>query len=147
MKKVEFVIKRGSLAGKPGTTAYAIVRSLTYPVPGAAQMDVLSPSRELFFWYRRMANAGNWNKRAFYEEYVPRFLKEIKSSPAARAALEDLARRSRDGETIALACFCADESMCHRSIVVGILAGAGADVRTDGNRDYSFYHDMYQDIA
>ena len=85
MKKVEFVIKRGSLAGKPGTTAYAIVRSLTYPVPGAAQMDVLSPSRELFFWYRRMANAGNWNKRAFYEEYVPRFLKEIKSSPAARA--------------------------------------------------------------
>ena len=37
--------------------------------------------------------------------------------------------------------------MCHRSIVVGILAGAGADVRTDGNRDYSFYHDMYQDIA
>lgn len=136
-----------SLTRNPGTAAYAIVRSLTYPVPGATQMDVLSPSRDLFFWYRRMVNAGKWNKRAFDEEYVPRFLKEIKSSPAAKAALEDISRRSRNGETIALACFCADESMCHRSIIAGILAGAGADVKTDSGKDYSFYYDMYRNLA
>lgn len=128
----------------PDATRYAIVRSMSRPVAGCAQLDVLSPSRDLFFWYRRMANVGKWDKQAFDEEYVPRFLREIKSSPAARQALKDLWRRSRDGEIIVLACFCQDESMCHRSIVAGLLSGTGAEVRTDSGKDYSAYYEMYR---
>lgn len=135
------------LAQNPGASCYAIVRSMTYPIAGVAQLDVLSPSKDLFFWYRRMEKAGKWDKRAFDDEYVPRFLKEIRSDLAARRTLNDLRRRSRDGEHIALACYCGDESMCHRSIVAGLLSGAGTEVRTGTGRDYSAYYGQYRALA
>lgn len=135
------------LAQDLGVTCYAIVRSMTYSITGVAQLDVLSPSRDLFFWYRRMAKTGKWGRRAFDDGYVPCFLREIKSDPVARRTLNDLRRRSNDGEHIALACYCGDESMCHRSIVAGLLSGAGVDVRTDSGRDYSAYYAQYKALA
>lgn len=135
------------LAPDPGVTCYAIVRNMTYPITGVAQLDILSPSRDLFFWYRRMEKAGKWGRRAFDDEYVPCFLREIKSDLVARRTLNDLRRRSRNGEHIALACYCGDESMCHRSIVAGLLSGAGVDVRTDSGRDYSAYYAQYKALA
>jgi len=135
------------LAQGPGVTCYAIIRSMTYPIANVAQLDVLSPSKDLFFWYRRMEKAGKWNRHAFDDEYVPRFLAEISSNPAARRTLNDLIRRSRDGEHIALACYCGNESMCHRSIVAGLFSGTGVDVRTDSGRDYSAYYAQYRTLA
>lgn len=135
------------LAQDPGVSCYAIVRSMTYPIANVAQLDVLSPSKDLFFWYQRMAKAGKWDKRAFDDEYVPRVLKEIRSDLAARRTLNDLRRRSRDGEHIALACYCGDETMCHRSIVAGLLSGAGTEVRTGTGRDYSAYYGQYRALA
>lgn len=131
------------LAQGPGVTCYAIVRSMAYPIANMSQLDVLSPSKDLFFWYRRMEKAGKWDRHAFDDEYVPRFLTEISNDPAARQALRDLWHRSRDGEHIALACYCGDESMCHRSIVAGLLSGTGAEVRTGSGKDYSAYYAQY----
>lgn len=135
------------LAQDPGVSCYAIVRSMTYPIANVTQTDVLSPSKDLFFWYRRMAKAGKWGRRTFDDGYVPCFLREIKSDLVARRTLNDLRRRSRSGEHIALACYCGDESMCHRSIVAGLLSGAGVDVRTDSGRDYSAYYAQYKVLA
>lgn len=143
MVEITSVNRLRRLARDPGAFCYAIVRSMTCPIANVSQLDVLSPSKDLFFWYRRMASAGKWDRRAFDEEYVPRFLTEIKSNPAARQALADLRRRSQEGERIVLACYCADESMCHRSIIAGLLSGAGVEVRTDSGRDYSAYYGRY----
>lgn len=131
------------LANTPNVSCYAIVRSMTYPIANVSQLDVLSPSRDLFFWYRRMAKAGKWDKRAFDAEYAPRFLREIRNNPAARETLKDLWSRSRNGEHIVLACYCDNESMCHRSIVAGLLSGTGAEVKTDSGADYSAYYEQY----
>lgn len=124
--------------------AYAIVRSMKHPSDWLVQLPVLSPSTGLFFDYRRMANAGTWNARSFEERYVPRFLEEMRS-PEARAELNRLYRLDRQGATVALCCFCRDESLCHRSIIAGLLQGVGANVRVDGGADYSRYWSMFLD--
>ena len=132
---------------KDGTdTCIAIVRSMRNPIAGVTQLDVLSPSRQLFYWYLDQSRAGCWNRDAFENGYLPRFLKEIRTNPAAGRALKSIWSRSRAGENIALGCFCADETTCHRSIIAGLLSGSGADVRTETGRDYSEYWKIYQAI-
>lgn len=123
--------------------AFAIVRSMRNPSERLRQLDVLSPSRELFFEYRRLESAGEWNAEAFRTMYVPRFLREMRA-PEARDALNRLYAADRDGRTVALACFCRDERLCHRSVVAGLLQGAGANVRLPSGADYSAYYAAYR---
>ena len=115
---------------------WAIVRSLKSQTPGLVQVTDLSPSRDLFFEYRRMG------RQASDKIYLPRFLREVKHNPSATALLAHLYEQDRLGKRIALVCFCSDESLCHRSIIAGILQGAGCDVRAKA--DYSKYWPMYQ---
>ena len=147
MIEIVNVRKLKAIAKDPSVTACAIVRSMTYPIAGVEQLDVLSPSKNLFFWYRDMAKRSMWNRDAFDGEYVSRFLEEIRSSQSARRALTDLWIRSRDGEHIVLGCYCADETMCHRSIIAGLLSGTGAEVRTETGNDYSIYYEQYHSIS
>ena len=51
-----------------------------------------------------------------------RYLAEMRAPPA-RAAIDELARRVADGETITLLCSsaCTDESRCHRSLLRGLV--------------------------
>ena len=44
---------------------------------------------------------------------------------------------------ICLVCFCDEEGLCHRSIVGGMLQGAGLEVK-GLMRDYSYYYDWYK---
>ena len=46
------------------------------------------------------------------------------------AYLEKLCEISRHKD-IFLACYCAVEALCHRSIIAGILLGMGAQIKTD----------------
>ena len=110
----------------PNTTKYAIVRSLKKPILGVTQLPVLSPSKSLFWSYCDWKKAGIWNKKTFDELYAPTFLAEIAQSDA-QAALDDLARRSHT-EDIVLVCFCADVTLCHRSLVAKLLAERGAEM-------------------
>lgn len=123
--------------------AFAIVRSMRNPSEWLRQMDVLSPSRDLFFEYRRLEREGRWDADAFRNVYVPRFLREMRS-PEARDALNQLYAADRSGRSIALACFCRDERLCHRSVVAGLLQGAGADVRLPSGADYSAYYAAFR---
>ena len=120
---------------------YAIVRSLKSSTAWIQQMTELSPSPSLFGDYRRLADTGQWGRQAFDEMYVPRFIDEIRQNAVARQTLNRLWRDDREGKKICLVCFCPDERLCHRSIIAGFLQGAGCQVVTDTNGDYSKYYD------
>jgi uncharacterized protein YeaO (DUF488 family) len=104
-------------------------------------MSALSPSSSLFFKYRELIKNGQWGPETFRSIYVPRFLEEMHSEQAVYW-LNRLWKADRIGRSVLLACYCSDEAMCHRSIVAGLLQGAGADVRAQD--DYSYYYDMWK---
>lgn len=117
-----------------------IVRSLQHPVKNAIQKSILSPSKQLFYDYLSWAKAGEWNDETFASKYVPRFINELKNNRQAKEELDELCRRSKN-ENIALYCFCPNESLCHRSIVAGILLGKGADISC--SEEYRKYYDIF----
>lgn len=115
---------------------WAIVRSLKNPgqmkhVPG------LSPSWGLFKKYLELRDAGDWNTDTFQKIYVPVFIKDMRTA-AARRELAELIRLDSQGKHICLACFCNDETTCHRSIIAGILQSIGITVN-GVKKDYSMY--------
>ena len=118
---------------------WAIVRSLKNPIEGVRQVDILAPSKKLFFEYRRLVNEGRWDRKAFEEMYVPQFLWELKSNGKNGVwdALNYLYKADKDGKNVALVCFCTDETLCHRSVVGGLLQAVGCNVVMDTKIDYS----------
>lgn len=115
---------------------WAIVRSLKNPGK-MKHVPVLSPSWKLFKTYLGLRDAGKWNTDTFQDIYVPVFLKEMQSA-AARRKLTELIRLDKQGKRICLACFCPDETTCHRSIIAGILQYAGVSIQGI-KKDYSLY--------
>lgn len=124
----------------------AIVRSYKSKSDWIFQKEILSPSWDLFKKYRRMAEQGIWGKDTFQNIYVPQFLQEMHSN-AAKKELNRLYLSDKAGKNIALTCFCPDESLCHRSIIAGLLQGAGCQVQTETGRDYSAYYRQYLAVA
>ena len=96
----------------------------------------LSPQPDLFRAYRERAKSGCWDRTAFDTFYVPQFLNDLAKNQVGLSLLQELKKNSADHE-IALACFCEDESMCHRSIIGGILLNMGASI--DCAEDYRKY--------
>lgn len=115
---------------------WAIVRSLKYP-GRLKQVAELSPSWDLFKKYLALREDGRWNEESFKNVYVPVFLKEMQNA-AARKKMAELTALDRQGKRICLACFCPDETMCHRSIIAGILQHSGIQVHGI-HADYSHY--------
>ena len=110
---------------------WLIVRSLKSLPTGVNAIHVpqLSPSTDLFHRYLNWRNCGRWNKDTFLTKYLPQFCQEMHSKEA-QTALNTLIERSAEGKNILLVCFCKDETLCHRSIVLGILQG----ILTDGGK-------------
>jgi len=119
---------------------WAIVRSLKNP-GNMKHVPALSPSWNLFKTYLGLRDAGKWNAESFRDVYMTVFLREMRS-PAVRDKLTELIRLDRQGKRICLACFCPDETLCHRSIVAGILQYAGIPVNGVKD-DYSQYGRMW----
>lgn len=132
-----------NLKNNKGFEHLIIVRSMKNPIADAIQEACLSPSKQLFFDYLSWKKEGIWDKKCFEERYVPRFLQEILSNREATDLLFSLLKRSKTDD-IALYCFCPEEELCHRSVVAGLLLGAGADV--DCNEDYKKYWDQYKKL-
>lgn len=119
---------------------WAIVRSLKNP-GNLKHISELSPSWNLFKKYLQLQDSGWWNTETFRNIYVPTFLREMQTG-TARRKLSELMELDRQGKRICLVCFCSDETLCHRSIVAGILQYAG--VRIQGVKgDYSPYGRLY----
>lgn len=124
--------------------AYLIVRALKNmpkATPGKQiyHLPILSPSRQLFSDYQKWKGEGKWGEEMFREVYVPRFLEEMKGREQ-KNALNQLFLRSKTKD-ILLVCYCGQEDICHRSIVMGLLQGANAEC--DMTVDYSEYYRMY----
>jgi len=128
---------------RPGEECWLIVRSLKQCPTGAIHVPVLSPSRELFYKYLNAKKAGQYNQNWFQENYVPRFLHEMWSSMESRKLLDQLYHESKNRDFL-LACFCVDEATCHRSIVGGLLLGAGAAIEC--KPEYAKYYTMFQSL-
>ena len=114
--------------------------------PNVKVIDELSPSQELFTFYLSNKQRGTWDKNSFLERYVPIFLKEINCEDG-RDRLNELWRLDRAGKTVLLICTCQEENMCHRSIIAGILASVGCNVKVKGNlNDYLIYGQMFKEL-
>ena len=122
---------------------WLIVRSAKSVPKFSKQVIELSPSKELFYKYLNASKAGLYNDQWFMDNYVPKFLKEIKENKKALALLDELYNKSKT-LNIMLSCFCPDETLCHRSIIAGLLLGAGANI--DCNPDYIKYWHMFQSL-
>lgn len=122
---------------------WAIVRSLKSSSSLLTQVTDLSPSLSLFFKFRNLVAEKNWNEQTFENIYVPEFIAELKANDNARKRFEYLYNQDKMGKNIALVCFCTNEELCHRSIIAGILAGSGCNVKTDTNNNYNKYYAMY----
>lgn len=126
---------------------WAIVRSFKNSSPWIKQVADLSPSSALFRQYNNIWKPnGEWNRDTFQQKYTPTFLRQIAQDPKAIALLNELWRKDKEGKTIGLVCFCTDETMCHRSIIAGILQGVGCNVRTRTNTDYSHFYTQFQNL-
>lgn len=124
----------------------AIVRSLKSRSAGIWQVTDLAPSSDLFREYQKLAREGNWNADTFSRIYVPRFLQELRQSQGAYKKFQYLCEQDWKGKHIKLVCFCADETLCHRSIIAGMLQGAGCNVVTDTGKDYTRYYNQFYKI-
>lgn len=126
-----------------GFKHYAIVRSYKDPKPNVIQMSTLAPSIGLYHQYLEWRDDHEWNYEKFTNEYVPRFIKELKSDQYGINALAMLYDESFK-QNIALYCFCPVEQRCHRSIVGGILLGSGANIQCDP--EYAKYWQMFRQM-
>lgn len=115
---------------------WAIVRSLKNPGK-MKHVPELSPSWDLFKSYMQLRDTKQWNADTFRNSYVPIFLKEMMGIEA-RKKLSELVELDKQGKRICLICFCRDETLCHRSIIAGILQYAGIQVQGIKG-DYSKY--------
>jgi len=84
----------------------------------------LAPSAPLVSW----ALAEPWNDER-WARYARLYRKEMREPPAQRliGLLAALSRHTN----LAVGCYCADESRCHRSLLRGLLAQAGAVLADD----------------
>lgn len=106
--------------------AWIIVRSMRTPIQLSVDtiwVPDLSPSRELFTDYLTWKNKGDWNEETFQTQYRPRFLQEMAQNPNSRAILNRLFKASRIKNILAL-CYCANESLCHRSLIKALIEEA-----------------------
>lgn len=104
----------------------------------------LSPSNELLIDFKSKTKQGRSEKDIFEKDYIPTFINEVATGIADNAPIKEKINKlyydsfKRD---IRLICFCVNEDHCHRSIIAGILKGAGAKVNCDSK--YLKYYDMY----
>lgn len=125
---------------------WAIVRLMKNPTEKMKQVIELAPSSELFVSFRLAKKSGLWNEEFFQANYVPKFLEDICRNQKSKDKLNELYSLDRAGKRICLVCFCPDETICHRSIVAGLLQGVGCNVRLPSNADYRHYYKQYREI-
>ena len=112
----------------------------------------LSPSCQLLNEYLNARDNGNFGERYFQTSYVPTFINEIFNNKNARTRLNELVKLDKAGKNICLVCFCQDESLCHRSIIAGLLMGCGCNVMTElpdqsiAKHEYIKYYHYYRQL-
>ena len=142
------LINMRAVGRKQYDDVWIIARSVRSCPSGARVVNDLSPSWDLVKKYWGWRDSGQWNAQTFANKYLPQFLNELNGNSRAKNLMNDLYRMDKQGKRVALVCYCGDESLCHRSIVGGILAYNGVSVHaTKDINDYLKYGEMYDAVA
>ena len=72
----------------------------------------LAPSADLFGWYQRNKDRPDW-----WELYIERWDEEKAQDSGYADAIAQVVKLIRAGNRVAVACYCAKEDRCHRSLV------------------------------
>lgn len=83
-----------------------------------------------------------WNWTTFQNDYVPMYLNRL-CTPEARRTLNRIYKTVKSGKTVAIGCYCADETICHRSILAGLFQALNLEV-IGVKFDYSDYYARWQ---
>lgn len=86
-------------------------------------LPLLAPSPELLAWAKKQGFPQSDNEKAWLG-FKQRFAKEMTATAEKREALKMVAQLARRTD-IAVGCYCANESRCHRSVLKGLIEKAG----------------------
>lgn len=89
------------------------------PIGNIFHVPLLSPSKQLWHRHLDMKKSGIWNESTFLSHFAADFLREM-LEPEPMAKLRELHQKTKT-QAILCACYCTDESICHRSLVRKIL--------------------------
>jgi uncharacterized protein YeaO (DUF488 family) len=87
----------------------------------------LAPTAEVVTW----ALSEPWTD-ARWKRYTSRYLKEMRE-PGPRHLIDLLATLSKQAN-FSIGCYCDDAARCHRSLLAGLLADAGASMTEETTR-------------
>lgn len=105
----------------------------------------LAPHEMLYHKYLRYCKNGTWDKEAFDSFFVDRYVTETLFNALGLSNLSMLLRLYRHGVKIVIACDCADEETCHRTIIGGFLEGLGCEVHYRQNQSYIHHFYKYKE--
>lgn len=130
---------------------YVIVRSIgkrnILMADNILHLPVLSPSWNLFAKYLNACKEKQFSEQWFQYVYVKQFLSEMQSQEC-RDALNKLYQEAQT-KNIAIVCYCKEENLCHRSIIMGLLQGAEHECSkqiTCCSTDYSHYYNQFKQL-
>lgn len=86
-------------------------------------LPLLAPSAELLAWAKKQGFPDADNEKA-WKAFAQRFAKEMTATAEKREALKMVAQLAKRTD-IAIGCYCANESRCHRSVLKGLIEAAG----------------------
>lgn len=86
-------------------------------------LPLLAPSPELLAWAKKYGFPQSDNVTA-WAKFSQRYAKEMTATAEKREALKLLALLARKTD-VAIGCYCADESHCHRSVLKKLIEKAG----------------------
>lgn len=127
-----------------------LLKSTPYiPNTQVYHVPVLSPSPDLFNKYLVWRDNGEWNEDTFQNKYVPQFLCEMHNDEVQQA-LRTLIEHGKQNK-ILLVCYCKDEAICHRSIIMGLIQGIcntcdkqlKSFILSEFENDYSKYYEQF----
>ncbi len=125
---------------------WVIMRSIKGLPTGFTHVPTLAPSWDLFKSFLRMKEAGLWNQDTFEEYFAPRYIRDLVKDFTAPSVVKGLLDKARAGKNIALVCTCQHESLCHRSILGGIIQGLAPEVELHAEGDYRRFWDKMKDM-
>ena len=110
----------------------------------------LCPSKELNDYILDLSKNNNFTEKVYFSEIVPTYLSEIKKSKNAKKQLNILYNKAKK-QNILLFCYCENEPYCIRSVVAGLLYGAGSNIYSTqyGNiikNEYFKYYNLYESL-
>lgn len=108
------------------------VHTMMFEKEGWIHASFLAPSNFLFLKTKAMKASGTWNQSSFDQLYKPLFFDQFTESNGIKSdsllALDALCDILDSGQDVAVACYCSDSCMCHRSLLSELVASRGFEV-------------------